>query len=526
MSCLPVLLCLMNTFPQSAAAQDRIDTGIVAAIRDQAFHHSQIMDIAFHLTDASGPRLSNSPGLARAQAWAMQAMTAWGIDHVAREPWGTFGDGWEIEKCYLALKAPYYQTLTACPRAWTTGSQGPFETEVVLYHPKDSAEQAALHGHLRGKLILYTGGHVMAPSFEPSSIRFTDSELAKMAAYQIPEPQPPAAQVHTSSVIPSPAIAPRKHIAPMVPSTDFFQQEGVLGTLETTGAGDGLLQIGAGGSYKAGVPSSPMKLVLMQEDDNRLQRLLESGITIRLEGDVRTRRVNADSIGYNVIGEIPGTDPHLKDQVVMLGGHLDSWHAATGATDNGAGAAVMLEALRILKTLQVKPRRTIRVVLWSGEEQGLLGSRGYVKKHFGDPQTRQWTPEQAKVSAYYNLDNGTGKIRGIYLQEDSAAGPIFRRWLAPFKDLGASTVTLQDTWSTDHESFVADGIPGFQFIQDPIEYETHTHHSNMDSYDHLLPADLQQAAAITAAFVYQTAMREEMIPRKALPKKSESSTGH
>jgi Zn-dependent M28 family amino/carboxypeptidase len=258
--------------------------------------------------------------------------------------------------------------------------------------------------------------------------------------------------------------------------------------------------------------------MLSSDDYLRLQRLANAGIPVELEAEVKTRFFSGDTKGYNVLAEIPGTDPSLKEEVVMLGGHLDSWQGATGATDNAAGCAVMMEAARILKTLNLQPKRTIRVALWSGEEQGLFCSRNYVKNHLGDPVTMNLQPAQAKISAYYNLDNGTGRIRGIYLQGNEAARPIFTSWLKPFSDLGASTVTISNTGGTDHLSFDAVGIPGFQFIQDPIEYDTRTHHTNMDTYDHLVPEDLKQAAIIVAAIVYNTAMRNEKLPRKELPK--------
>jgi Zn-dependent M28 family amino/carboxypeptidase len=254
------------------------------------------------------------------------------------------------------------------------------------------------------------------------------------------------------------------------------------------------------------------------EDINRLSRLLQAGQEVRVEMELQNTFLTADSVAYNVIAEIPGTDKELADEVVMLGAHIDSWHAATGATDNAAGVAVMMEAVRILKALNLQPRRTIRIALWSGEEQGIHGSRNYVKNHFGDVATMKLKSEHNRISAYYNLDNGAGRIRGIYLQNNDAVRPIFESWLAPFKDLGASTVTIRNTGSTDHIPFDAIGIPGFQFIQDPLEYGSRTHHTNMDTYDRVSKADLMQASVIVATFVYNTAMRQQMIPRKPLPK--------
>jgi Zn-dependent M28 family amino/carboxypeptidase len=245
-------------------------------------------------------------------------------------------------------------------------------------------------------------------------------------------------------------------------------------------------------------------------------RLLDANVEVEVELDTKTKFLD-DSTGYNVVAEIPGTDRKLKAELVMLGGHLDSWHAATGATDNAAGTAVMMEAVRILQAIGLKPRRTIRIALWGSEEQGLFGSKNYVKKHFGDPEDMRLLPDHAKLSAYYNVDNGTGKIRGVYLQENSDTQPIFEAWLKPFHDMGATTVTMRNTGGTDHLSFDAVGLPGFQFIQDEIDYNTRTHHTNMDTYERLQEGDLKQAAVIVASFVYHTAMRDEKLPRKTLP---------
>lgn len=277
---------------------------------------------------------------------------------------------------------------------------------------------------------------------------------------------------------------------------------------------DGTIFAQGGGAYKGTDPENFLDMVVGVEDYNTLLRIAKSGAPVKIETEVKTKFYNQDLQGYNVIAEIPGTDPQLKEEIVMLGAHLDSWQTGTGATDNAAGSAVMMEAVRILKSLGVQPKRTIRIALWSGEEQGLLGSRGYVKKTFGGRAASEQLPAYQNFSGYYNIDNGTGKIRGIYLQGNEACRPIFTQWLEPFKDLGATTVTISNTGGTDHQAFDGIGLPGFQFIQDEIEYDTRTHHSNMDVYDHLIEEDLKQIATIVAAFVYNTAQRSEKLPRK------------
>lgn len=500
-------------------AQETPDPGIVSKIEDQAFNHSQVMQIAFYLTDVSGPRLTGSPGFFRAAGWAKNTMAKWGMTNTALEPWGDFGNSWELEKSYLAMKTPYYQPLLAYPKAWTAGTGGPVTGEVVLVDAKDSVGLEAYRGKVRGKIVLFANSDTIHPSFDADAKRYADTDLAKLTE---PMPERPRRGRGDSATL----NAFRNRGAFQRQIGAFLKSEGALMTLSMTVRGkDGTLFVQSWGGNAQNLPLGVTDMVLSAEDYHRIQRLLQAGVPVTLEGDIRAKLIDQDKKGYDVVGEIPGTDPTLKDQLVMLGGHLDSWHSATGATDNAAGSAVMLEAVRILKTLGVKPRRTIRLVLWSGEEQGLFGSRGYVKNHFGDPATMQLTPEQAKVSAYYNLDNGSGKIRGVYLQGNENVRPIFAAWLTPFKDLGATTLTIRNTGSTDHVSFDAVGIPGFQFIQDPIEYNTRTHHSNMDSYDHLQPLDLEQAAAIVATFVYQTAMRDQELPRKPLPEAQPNGRG-
>lgn len=295
----------------------------------------------------------------------------------------------------------------------------------------------------------------------------------------------------------------------------FLKEEGVQAVLRVDSRGSGgIVFAESAAPYDVDSPLAPPTIMVVAEHYNRLWRLVEKSVPVELSLDL-TVAVDDHPVVGNVVAEIPGDKK--KDQLVMLGAHLDSWQAGTGATDNGAGCAVVLEAMRILKTLNLKLDRTVRMALWSGEEQGLHGARAYVREHFGDPVTMRLRPEHAKLSAYFNLDNGSGKIRGVYLQGNDMARPIFSDWLAPFKDLGATTITIRNTGGTDHLSFDAVGLPGFEFMQDPLDYSTRTHHSELDLYDHAEPADLMQAAAIMAPVVYDAANRSDMFPRKPLP---------
>jgi carboxypeptidase Q len=355
----------------------------------------------------------------------------------------------------------------------------------------------------------------LKPALRTDASRRTEDDLKSMAAYQPVTPRPGNGN-------------PTRVGVGMNMSTrirEFAKNEGALGILSATARGrDGTIFVQGGGAYSANAPENLLDMVVAIEDYNTIFRLVEKAIPVKLDVEVKTSFNTKDTKGYNVVAEMKGTDPKLKDELVMIGGHLDSWHSSTGATDNAAGCAVMMEALRILKTLGVSPRRTIRIALWGGEEQGLHGSRNYVRNHFTDTVSRKLNAEGQKVSVYFNLDNGTGKIRGIYAQENAAVKPIFTKWLEPFKDLGATTFSLQNTGGTDHGSFDRAGIPGFQFIQDQIEYNTRTHHTNMDSFDHLQPADLKQAATIIASFIYHAAQRDEKIPAKPIP--ATSSAGN
>ena len=486
-------------------AQETMDTVMIRRIREEGLHHSQIRPIAHQITDVAGARLTNSPGYHRAADWIVQTLQQWGLTGAQKEAWGEFGYGWSVERSYAAMKTPYYSPLLAYPAPWSGSTNGPVTAPVLLVTKRDSAYIAAHLADFKGKILLFqSADSVLQGDFKADGSRYTDSELTKLSdMYMI-----------TRQMIQF--FVPQ--IKKMMQLKQMVRSSGPVALLEVSRGGrDGTVFVdGFGGYHKADQPAIP-DLIIEKEDYLRLQRLLEGGTPVQMELDIKAKLTD-DLQGHNVVGEIPGTDPTLKTEVVMLGGHLDSWASATGATDNGAGSIVAMEAIRILKTLGVKPRRTIRISLWDGEEQGLLGSFHYVKNHFGDPADMKLKPEQAKVSAYYNLDNGSGKIRGIFAQGNDKVVPIFTQWLEPFKDLGATTVSIHNTGSTDHLSFDAVGIPGFQFIQDPLDYETRTHHSNADNYDHLSPDDLAQAATILAAFVYNTAQRTEKLPRKPLPK--------
>jgi len=489
----------------------------VDRIRKEGLYNSKVMDMAFHLTDGSGPRLTNSPGFLRAANWAKDELTKMGMVNATLEPWGDFGQGWEQNRCYIAMTAPYYTPIVAIPRAWTGSTPGKkmISSDVILIKAKDSAELYQNYaGKLKDKIVMVYSRDTLKPSFTADGDRYTDEQLDKMA-----NAKPDTTRRQQQNFSPEVMAARRQQQALVRQMDGFYKAEKPALVLSVNGRGnDGTLFVQNGGSYSKDSTKYYAWVMLSSDDYLRIQRLVEAGEKVEMEADVKTKFYNSDIKGYNVVAEIPGTDPVLKNEIVMLGGHLDSWHGATGATDNAAGCSVMMEVMRIIKAAGLQPKRTIRIALWSGEEQGLLGSRAYVKNHFADPADMVLKPEHEKVSAYYNLDNGSGKIRGIYLQGNAAAGPIFAKWLEPFNDLGAKTVTINNTGGTDHQAFDGVGIPGFQFIQDPLEYDTRTHHTNMDTYDHLVPDDLKQAATIVAAFVYNTAQRDEKIPRKELPK--------
>ncbi|HEY4588305.1 MAG TPA: M20/M25/M40 family metallo-hydrolase [Thermoanaerobaculia bacterium] len=512
-------------------AEEPVDLTMMTRIRDEGLHHSQVMETLYNLTDVIGPRLTGSPQAKRANEWTRDQFTSWGLANAHLEGY-PFGRGWSFSSCQVHLTSPHPAVLLGYPKAWTPGTQGVVHGQVMKVKIESEKDLDQYRGKVAGKILLIADVRdPNRPSFPEPPERYTKDDLVKLAEYEIREERDFR-----------PRALERVKLRQAV--NKFLETEKVLATLELSPRANGIVTVSSGGSRKPGESTGTTALVLAAESYNEILRLLDHDQPVELDVDVAARFYDDDPQAYDTIAEIPGTDK--KDEIVMAGAHLDSWHSGTGATDNAAGSAVVMEAARILKALGVKPRRTIRFALWTGEEQGLLGSHAYVQRHFGghpvndDPAQKdtpeeyrelrwplQLKPEHARLSAYFNLDNGSGKVRGIYAQENTATAPIFAAWLAPFADLGADTVTLRNTGSTDHVELDQVGLPGFQFIQDGLDYFTHTHHTNIDTYEHLEAKDMMQASVLMAAFLYDAAMRPEPLPRKPLPQEppKKKSTG-
>jgi carboxypeptidase Q len=508
-----------------------IDLDVVTQIRQEEFRNSKVMETLSSLSDSIGPRLTNSPNMRKANKWTQDQLTKWGLQNSHLEAWGPFGTGWSYEMSSVRMLAPDTAELIALPKAWTPGTDGPVRGKLVRVKLENKEDLEKNKGKLAGAILLLGDMRDVKMNTEAKMTRYTDQTLDELYHFAAPAGRNPAQAGQFAEA------ARRRAFAPEL--TKFLMEEKVAATIEPTRLpGDGgTIFVQSGGSYKKGEPVGVPSLVMNIEHYGRIARLMDRNEDVEVEVNVKAKFYDDDPMGYNTVAEIPGTD--LKDEVVMLGAHLDSWHGGTGATDNGAGSAVAMEAVRLIKALDLHPRRTIRVALWSGEEQGLLGSRAYVAEHLATrptppaganagggggggfrppPGPLTLKPEYNKVSVYFNLDNGSGKVRGIYLQENSAAAPIFQNWMEPFRDLGMTTMTMRNTGGTDHLSFDGVGVPGFQFIQDELEYDTRTHHSNMDTYERLQRDDLMQASAVMASFVYNAAMRDQMFPRKPLAK--------
>ncbi len=498
-------------------AQEKIDLSAVHRIRAEALKNSKVMEHLFYLTDVHGPRLTGSPNFRAAADWAMRQLKGWGCENVRTEKWGRFGRSWSFVRFAAHMIEPQRASIIGFPLAWSPGTGGLISGEPVLAPmPIDQSDEALdkamekFKGKLRGKIVMIETPRQIGLPTAPLARRYTDADLAAEALAPDPEGEWPFAEPKPDR----PWVQVEKR---RLRRNQFLNQEGALLALTPGYRGDGgSIAATQAGSRETSEPLPPPTAAIVAEHYNRIARLLHHKIPVKLEFDIDTKIHEEEPDGYNVLAEIPGG--RKKDEVVMLGGHLDSWIGGTGATDNATGCAVVLEAIRILKTLDFKMDRTVRLALWSAEEGGLFGSKGYVKDHFADPETMRLKPDHARLAAYFNHDNGSGRIRGVYLQDNDMVRPIFAAWLEPFRDLGATTLTIRNTRGTDHVAFDEVGLPAFQFIQDPLDYSTRTHHSNMDVYDHVEAGELMQGATIIASFVYHAATREEMLPRKPLPK--------
>ena len=498
-------LIFLLIFSVQILPQEKVDLQIMQRIKQEGLQNSKVMEIMNYLCDVLGPRLADSPQYHKAAEWTADKLKEFGLVNATLEPWGTFGRGWELNKFYAAMTSPQYMPLIAYPKAWIPGTNGDIKGNPILLDVKKVEDLEQYKGKLKDAIVLTSDEQDLEMYFDPMAKRYSDDDLKKLEL----SPEPGARSPFASR---SAEFMARRQLQQAI--SKFLVDEGAAVTLEPSRGKDGTIFVQSGGSYRIGSEAIVPSVVISLEQYNRMVRILKLKVPVTVEIQVDANFVDTDSLGYNVVAEIPGTDKSLKDELVMLGGHLDSWHAGTGATDNGAGTAVCMEAVRILKAIGVKPRRTIRIGLWDAEEEGLIGSRNYVKNHFYDIEKKEQKPEYDKLAAYFNYDNGSGKIRGIYAQGNDAVAPIFEEWLKPFHDLGASTVTMRNTGGTDHLSFDGVGLPGFQFIQDDLEYETLTHHSNMDVIDHVAKGDLMQSAVIMAGFIYDAAMRDQKLPRK------------
>lgn len=561
-SALLLLLALLvpyATFGQQPAQQQPTPdpNDPITRIRDEGMNHSQVMQTLSYLSDVIGPRLTASPNMKRACNWTRDTLASWGLQNAHLEAWGPFGRGWALKRFSAQVTDPQDIPLIAYPKAWSPATNGVVTGDVVYIDAKNEADLEKYKGQLKGAIVLTATMREVKAHFESLGTRRDEKNLLALA-----DALPPGGGQGRGAgagggggfrLTPEQRAAANFNVRKLL----FAQEEGAAVLVDPSRAGDGgtifvqqatvprplpEVPFGPGAprppaAYDKDAPRILPQMVLANEHYNRIMRMLQAGEKVKMEVNIAVEWQDADPMGYNTIAEIPGSDPQLKDEIVMLGGHMDSWHSGTGATDNGAGVAVAMEAVRIIQTLGLKPRRTIRIGLWTGEEEGLLGSAAYVAQHFGKlepgnsgvvppgtpnsqpggPPKLTTMPDYQKFAGYFNLDNGTGKIRGVYLQGNEEVRALFRQWLTPFRDLGAQTLSISNTGGTDHLSFDRIGLPGFQFIQDEIEYDTRTHHSNQDVFDRIQGDDMKQAATIMAAFVYNTAMRDEKLPRKPMP---------
>jgi hypothetical protein len=533
-----VLLFLLSVAGLAAQTSEKVDTAAIAQIREQGLKQSKVMDLLFQMTDVHGPRLTGSPGFESAGDWAVATLKSYGLTNARKERWA-YGTGWSLNKFHATMTTPQTMPIIGFPKAWSTGTKGLVTADVVRPEIANAEQAEQWKGKLRGKIVLTQPTREVRMLEGRIVLRMTDKEIeeALTPPATAPEGRAGGAGGRAGAAGGRAGGAPGGRAGgaaggePAFNLNDFYAAEGVVAlfdrgantdtsaggsdlTWQTQRTDGGTIFLGAatgGGrsSANTGVP----QVTLAVEHYNRMVRLVDAKIPVAVELniDVAFHPETPDHLnGFNIVADLPGTD--LANEIVLIGGHFDSWHGATGATDNATGSAAMMEVLRILKDAGLKPRRTIRIALWGGEEQGLLGSRAYADAYLGTPEAPK--PGRDTHSAYFNLDNGTGKVRGIWMQSNPNVAPIFSAWIAPLKDLGVEILGPRSVTSTDHTNIDRTGVPGFQFVQERLEYNSRTHHSNMDFYDRVQAEDLKQTATVAAVFAYQTAMRDGKLPRK------------
>ncbi len=505
--------------------EEQLDYAMIARIREEGLNRSQVMEHITWLSDVYGPRLTGSPAIKQASQWAQKKFNEWGLANIHEEEFA-FGKGWSLVRFSAHMTEPQVSPLIGYPKSWTPGTQGMVNADVVYAPIRTEADFEKFRGKLKGKVVRTQPARQVRMLEGRIVLKMTEDDIKEVGTTPIPAARRGAATASEDGDFRAQAGFQNK-------LRDFLLAEGVAAVFDRGSDGDlsaggsdmswqtqrvdgGTIFVGSGGPRDQNAGKVPPQVVLAVEHYNRMIRILEKGVPVKVELNIQTQfHDEATKNGFNLIAEIPGTD--LKDEVVLIGAHFDSHHSATGATDNATGSAAMMEALRILKAVGAKPRRTIRIGLWGGEEQGLLGSRAYAREHFADPTTMQLKPEHEKLSAYFNIDNGTGRIRGVWMQGNLAAKRIFEQWIEPLGDLGVNLLGPRSVGSTDHVAFDAIGLPAFQFIQERLEYNSRTHHSNMDTVDHVQRDDMVQMATVVAVFAYNAATRNEKLPRKALP---------
>jgi carboxypeptidase Q len=508
-----------------AQSKEKLDTAALSKLRRETLNNSRVMTVLEKITDVYGPRLTNSPGFKRSAAYAKETLTTWGLSNVHYDLWEeNFGTGWSLKKFSLQVSEPSVYPLIAYPKAWSPGVKGPVRAEAIYLDIRKEEDLKKYAGKLKGKIVLFSLPVPVKPGYTAEATRLSDSVLLQLA-------NAAASEAYMGRRFPT-ASEPQR-LAYL--KWELCQKEGALAVLEASlgsRSKDGTVMAGSAtvpypadfpygqrvNAWESNAPKILPQIVVASEHYNRILRQLNEGMKVVMDLVCETEFTSAEP-GFNIIAEIPGTD--LKDEIVMIGAHFDSWHSGTGTTDNGVGVAVMMEAMRLIKSLGTQPRRTIRLALWGGEEQGLLGSRSYVKRKLGQRLDKAYpydsirlTSEGEKFSVYFNMDLGNGKYRGIYAQGNEKVSPIFRSWLSPFVKQGTATITLKNISGTDHLMFDALGLPGFQFIQDPIEYGSRTYHTNMDVFDKAVEEDLKHNALVTAFFAWMAATRDGLLPRR------------